>query len=895
MSFGLITTGAVLATPANRVAFARHYDRFLSADLNRCTTCHLPSDIKDPASLEEFPHNPFGDRLRKLGQELETAGKRKDIVTRLQMVAKEDCDADGVENQVELLAGTNPGDGKQSPTAERLSATEAKQTEFAKFLAAYRWEPFERVQQPAVPKVKNADWVRTPIDAFIAAEHETRGLKPRPMASKAVLLRRIYLDLIGLVPTPAEQRAFEEDQASDAYEKVVDRLLNDPRHGERWARHWMDIWRYSDWAGWTDGKQIRDSQRHIWRWRDWIVESLNRDRGYEQMVLEMLAGDEIAPTDPNVLRATGFLVRNYKMLSREQWMEDTIKHTAQAFMGVTLGCAKCHDHRSDPISQSEYYKVRAIFEPHHVRTDRVPGQLDLEKDGVPRTYDKEKDAKTYFFIRGDERKPDKDRELQPGVPKAICGSKLAANLEITPVSLPREAASPDKREFVIKDLTAASEQAVTAAAEKLAKLKADSAAKPEALKESEMAAESARTRHVALLAELQAEQLEDRGRKDAPEWNEAAKEAVRKQRVAALAETMLAEFQLKAAQERMQRKADEAKDDAAKNKAKKDLEAAAKKTDEAVKKREKAEEQMKAEVTTGYTPRKKDDYPDVSTGRRLAFAKWLTDPNHPLTARVAVNHLWLRHFGRGIVATPENFGSDGARPSHPALLDWLAAEFMEGGWKMKALHRMIVTSSTYRMASTFDEVNARIDPDTQYLWRMPHKRMEAELVRDNLLYVSGALDLAMGGPDIDHLQGLTSKRRSLYFRTAPEKEMEFLKIFDGPNPNDCYQRRASVMPQQALALANSELALAQSKVLAEQLAKETSADADRFVRTAFERILARSATADEVNACKEFLRQKAATNSGGDAAEDAAKKGEIRARENLVQVLFNHHDFLTIR
>jgi hypothetical protein len=208
--------------------------------------------------------------------------------------------------------------------------------EFAKFLASYRWRPFDRVQRPAIPQATNTDWLRTPIDAFIAAEHEARGLKPRPAATKAVLLRRVYLDLIGLSPTPAEQQAFENDHSSDAYEKVVDRLLADPRYGERWGRHWMDIWRYSDWAGWTDGKQVRDSQRHIWRWRDWIVDALNSDRGYDRMVIEMLAGDELAPEDPNTLRATGFLVRNYKMLSREQWLEDTVKHTPRHFLASRL-------------------------------------------------------------------------------------------------------------------------------------------------------------------------------------------------------------------------------------------------------------------------------------------------------------------------------------------------------------------------------------------------------------------------------------------------------------------------------------------------------------------------------------------------------------------------------
>ncbi len=881
-ALALLGAGAACATPSNKAALERYYDKFLGKELNRCTTCHLPSAVKDPQSLDDFPHNPFGDRLRVLGEELSKAGKRKDIATRLALVAHEDSDGDGIDNETELLAGGNPGDAKLTPTAEQLAEMRTRRAEFGKFMASYRWQPFERVLRPPIPNVKNADWVRTPVDSFIAAEHEERGLTPRPSAPKSILLRRVYLDLIGLSPTPEEQRAFEEDHASDAYEKVVDRLLADPRHGERWGRHWMDIWRYSDWAGWTDGKQVRDSQRHIWRWRDWIVESLNADRGYDRMATEMLAADELAPGDPDALRATGFLVRNYKMLSREQWMEDTVKHTAQAFLGITLGCAKCHDHRTDPISQAEYYQVRAVFEPHQIRTDRVPGELDREKDGLPRAYDIDKEAPTYFLIRGDERKPDKDRAMQPAVPRALCGDKLKPALEIVPVKLPREAASPDKREFVIKDTVTVSEQALAKTREALA------TAKPEQVKLRELELAIADVKHAALLAELRAEQLEDQGKKDADEWKDAAKEATLKQCNVALCEARLALHTAALAQADAQRVLDELPppteaEIADPNRAQRDKAgAAAKKAAEAAQALAKAEEQAKAEPTTAFKPRPKDDYPAVSTGRRLAFAKWLTDADNPLTARVAMNHIWLRHFGRGIVATPENFGTNGARPSHPALLDWLAAEFMEGGWKMKAMHRMLVTSSTYRMASTPDEADAKADADDLDLWRMPARRMEAELVRDNLLYVCGNLDLTPGGPDIDHMQGLTSKRRSIYLRTAPEKEVEFLKIFDGPSVNECYQRHPTVMPQQSLALANSELTRAQSKLLAKRLTDETAGSDEAFVRGAFERVLARAPTAEEVKTCLGFLK--------ANAPPDAA-----RLRENLILVLFNHNDFVSIR
>ncbi|PYI88083.1 MAG: hypothetical protein DME26_04205, partial [Verrucomicrobia bacterium] len=544
----LLFTLPVQATPANKAALERHYDKFLAKDLARCTTCHWPSENKNPESVDEFPHNPFGQRLRMVGKELAKAGKRKDIPARLKIVAKEDSDGDGVDNETELLLGHNPGDANDTPTKKELAQAQKRHVEFEKFLTSYRWQPFETVTPPAIPKItphfdplpserrgnissatayyprernvalrgaaalssplageriQGEGWGRNPIDAFIAAEHQARGLKPRPEASKYILLRRVYLDLIGLSPTPRELAEFENDPSSRAYEKVVDRLLNDPRYGERWGRHWMDVWRYSDWAGWSGGNQIRDSKPHIWRWRDWILESLNQDKGYDRMILEMLAADELAPEETNALRGTGYLVRNYKMLSREQWLEDTIKHTSQAFLGVTMGCAKCHNHMYDPISQREYYQMRAIFEPHQVRV-----------------YDTETNAPTYVFIRGDERKPDTNRVVLPDVPQAFGG-----RFNIEPVNLARFAAFPDKREFVIQDTIAASEKALANARQVLEKANGDKPPKPEKLQEHRLNVSVAETKHASLLAVIRAEKLEDGGRKASDEWREAATEA----------------------------------------------------------------------------------------------------------------------------------------------------------------------------------------------------------------------------------------------------------------------------------------------------------------------------------------------------------------------------------
>jgi hypothetical protein len=861
----------VWGTPANRAALARHYEQFLSKSLNQCTTCHLPSDKKSPETLAEFPHNPFGDRLRRLGEE-QSSGNPASLPTRLAAIAREDSDGDGVDNETELLLGHNPGNAKDRPAEAELAGAKARQTEFAAFQSRYPWQPYNPVVRPPVPTVRQRRWVQNPVDAFVAAEHQARGLHPRTEAPREVLMRRLYLDLIGLSPTPQEQQAFLADRSAGAYENLVDRLLDDARYGERWARHWMDVWRYSDWAGWTDGGQVRDSKPHIWRWRDWIVESLNQDKGYDRMVMEMLAADELAPDDTNALRATGFLVRNYKMLSREQWLEDTIKHTAQAFLGTTIGCAKCHDHMTEPISQKEYYQIRAIFEPHQVRTDRLPGQTNTVLDGLVRAFDNGTPS-TWLLERGDERHPKTNRVIEPGVPRALGGG-----FHVEPVALPRLAASPDKHDWVVRDTLLAAEKALADARAELARAQTNSKSTAGKLREHELSVTVAEARQASLLAVLEAEHLEDLGKKKSEAWDAAARRATMAQRQCALAEASLKQHQAQLAHAQAEEKAKALPDKKAVDKATQELAAAKKTLETAEKGLAAAREEVNAAPSTRYRPRPMESYPERSTGRRLAFARWLTDDGNPLTARVAVNHIWLRHFGRGLVSTPADFGSNGQPPSHPQLLDWLAAEFMAQGWSIKAVHRLIVTSSTFRQASTTEADNARLDPENIFLWRMNSRRLEAEVVRDNVLAAGGSLDLTRGGPDIDHKLGLTSKRRSLYLRSAAEKEVEFLKIFDGPSVTECYQRRPSVVPQQALALVNSELVLQQARLLAAALTQANAKDDRQFVDAAFRRVLARPAGPEEIRLGREFL------------AHDPQ-----HARERFALVLLNHNDFVTVR
>jgi hypothetical protein len=683
----------------------------------------------------------------------------------------------------------------------------------------------------------------------------------------------------------------------------------------------MDVWRYADWAGY--GAEVRDSQPHIWHWRDWILSSLNADKGYDRMIQEMLAADELAPGDADAVRATGFLVRNWYKFNRNVWLERTVEHTGKAFLGVTLNCARCHDHFFDPFTQKEYYAFRALFEPHQIRTDRIPGVADTRQDGIPRVYDAQATAPTYLFTRGDERHPDKSRVIPPAVPAVFGGS-----FPIKPVALPQSEITPDRRAFVIEDALSAAKDASERARLAVVKARRNAVAAVapfglasplllaaraptvhgalERLALAEMDEQIARARQAALVAVLRVEQLEENGRKESAEWKEAAMQTVRLQR-----ETALLEARHQERASRLQRFFATEKTRAA----------ADKKHADARTLLDKIAGEARQPITTAYVKRAVPTYPGTSTGRRLALARWITDRRNPLAARVAMNHVWLRHFGKGIVPTEFDFGRNGQPPTHPALLDWLAAEFMapspqpsppEGGegrvrgWSMKHMHRLIVTSRTYCMDSQSSPASLARDQDNRFLWRMNVRRMEGEVVRDSLLYVAGQLDRTMGGPDIDHHLGLTSGRRSLYFRHAAEKQMEFLTLFDAAGVNECYRRSESIVPQQALALANSPLALEQSRLLARSLsARIGTADAGVFVRAGFEQVLSRPPTAQESALCGQFLREQAALLTDGktktatvgaaaSAVPPSPDPGQ-RARENLIHVLMNHNDFVTIR
>jgi len=955
------------------------------------------------------------------------------------------------------------------------------------------WWSYRPIADPAVPTPKDGVWRASPIDAFIAAARDERDLTPRPDAPPAVWLRRVHLDLIGLPPTRDELLAFLKKDSREARERVVDDLLARPQYGERWGRHWMDIWRYSDWYGRRASNEIRYSQRHIWRWRDWIVNSLNADKGYDQMIREMLAADEIASDDPAILPATGYLGRNWYKFDRNVWLFDTVEKTSEALLGLTLRCSRCHDHKYDPITQHDYYRFRAFFEPHDVRIDpvsaSVPTETDNNKskvlaDGIPRIFDKEIDAKTFVFRRGDGRYPDEDNPLTPAIPAIFGGEPVA----IEPVDLPPGAYYPALRPDVRRTFVEQADQQIAELTEQLADARAavetatanvekarlvaaekengdstaasdflnDDFSKPQPnvwktvsgdwayekghlvekavasfativtqqnhptnfqatllyvplqpgtyrsigfsfdyqdqgnsqdvytstgdarqsvqafhrtggkqvypqagivpteLKVGEPAELLVTVRGTQLSIDLNGERKLDyvlpikRQPGKFALWVHAGSAEFHSLQISELTESLddlerklrdaqhavkLAELKLKAGQaerdavnariaadvaehfgtdeaeqQRTALAASKAERIAAALTAEETVanaehqlaELQASKADVAsIEKLEKQLADVRTKLESAKTAVETPDgkytpigtaYPKTSTGRRTALANWITSPSNPRTARVAANHLWNRHFGRPLVDTTENFGLNGRLPTHPQLLDWLATELIRNDWKLKPLHRQIVLSKTYALASTpdDDQNNGKLDPENRFYWRANSRRMEAELVRDSVLFLAGQLDLQRGGPDIAPDQGDKIPRRSLYFRNTPNTKMAFLETFDVADPNACYRRRESVVPQQALALMNSNLTAARAPLVSDsiQAAESSTASDSEFIDAAFETILNRLPTEREAIRSLTFLTEQTAST-------DAANQKDLRSQ--FVHVLLLHNDFVTIR
>ena len=763
---------------------------------------------------------------------------------------------------------------------------------------------FRPRSRPAVPTAKQSDRVRNPIDAFLARGHESAGLNPRPEAPRRLQIRRLYLDLIGLPPTEAEMRRALADGSDEGYARTVDRLLDDPRHGERWARHWMDVWRYSD--PWGLGDQHRNSAKHLWHWRDWIIESLNADLPYDEMIRLMLAADESHPDDLGQLRATGFLARNYFLFNRNQWLDETVEHVGKAFLGLTLNCAKCHDHKYDPLPQTDYYRMRAFFEPYQVRMDLVPGEVDPARNAIPRAYDRDPGTPTYRFVRGQETQPDRSRVITPGVP-ALLGVALP---DIRPIDLPVSAWQPERRPWVF-------EAQVRAARQELESVRAEVARAS-----GTVAAPAIATAKVAV-AEARLESVIRRAEAQRAAWNEGpapaqstrstrphtATESARRAAVTAERREKLARHQLTLAETRQKLATAEAgKKDALTQELATQTERLASLEKEA------AQEPAASDsfspllgttwVATRFLDSTKDDpaVPAVphSTGRRTALARWITDPANPLTARVAVNQVWHRHFGTALAPALFDFGRKGGTPEHADLIDWLASELVDSRWSLKHLHRLIVTSAAYRRDSSLAGAGAEMarDPDNRLGWRRTPIRLESQVIRDALLAQAGRLDATRGGPSVTPSEQAQSRRRSLYFHHSNNDRNLFLTTFDEALVKECYRRETSIVPQQALALLNGRLVGDCAPDIARNLTASAPAPSDEaFVGHAFEQLLGFEPSPAELQAALEALRGSFA----GSAAEaqkaqaQAQPEAPMPARARLVWSLVNHGDFVTLR
>ncbi|MFM2096572.1 MAG: hypothetical protein RIS70_3696 [Planctomycetota bacterium] len=795
--------------------------------------------------------------------------------------------------------------------------------------------------RPAVPADASLAWTRGPIDAFVSQGHRQNQLEPRPEASRLLLVRRLFLDLIGLPPSIEDLAESTADTSPDWYERLSDRLLADPRHGERWARHWMDVWRYSDW--WGLGDQLRNSQKHIWHWRDWIIESLNADLPYDEMVRLMLSADETHPNDLPTLRATGFLARNYFLFNRHQWMDETVEHIGKALMGLTLNCSKCHDHKYDPIAQEDYYRLRAFFEPYHARLDILPGVGDIARDGIPRVFDGLPDEPTYRLIRGQETNPDKSRALQPGVPPLLA----FAAMEIRPVSLPIEAWRPERRDWIIADQMENAKRKRHAAEESLGQAKAKQATVDATASGSpgqlelrvwELQLEVARAEEISVERRAAAARsqwmlddaisamppaTEERRAQLERDAQQLALEASRAERFIAVtvARKTLAETELKQLRARLEAEAkrvepkkegdqanpsdQEAKLAALREQQGKELEKLREALAAAEKQFETPDGKFAPFIGAAWTPTRffnstADDpqvtFKPTSTGRRSALARWLTDPRHPLPARVAANHLWLRHWGAPLVPTVFDFGRKGQPPVHRELLDWLASELVDHGWSMKRLHREFVVSATYRISSEDAQPDAResrIDPENRWWWRRTPVRLESQVIRDQLLALSGQMDNIRGGPPVPADQQGASRRRSLYFFHSNNERNLWLTTFDEALVKECYRREQSIVPQQALALTNSQLVLRAAPLVARQLERDAPAvaggNSDKidtaFVHTAFRSILGTDPGTDELRASLDAIT----------AWRQQPNESPASAHDHFIWVLLNHNDFVTLR
>jgi hypothetical protein len=657
---------------------------------------------------------------------------------------------------------------------------------------------FQPLRRPPLPAVANKGWVSNPIDAFILARLEAKGLEPNPPAARHELLRRLYYDLTGLPPTPREIEDFLADTSPRAYEALVDRLLNSPRYGEKWARYWLDLVRFAE----TNSYERDNPKPHAWRFRDYVIRAFNQDKPYDSFIREQLAGDELPGRDNDALIATGFYRLGIwddepvdRVVARYDGLDDIITTTGQVFLGLTIDCARCHDHKIDPIPQKDYYRMLAFF--HNINHYRNGGPTDevplLNSEAARQKYERAKRALE-----------DKRTEMK---------NALVALEKTFGERYGKQKGTLADSEF--ERLLALEGARVLGEAQfaRYRKLKRDLKTLAQQRLPSEMA-----------LCVTEA------GRQ-APET-----------------------FVLVRGNPHVQG----------------------------------------PKVEPGFPLVLGAPGPIIpeppkgsnSSGRRLVLANWIASRDNPLTARVMANRIWQYHFGRGIVRSSSNFGLQGDRPTHSELLDWLASEFSAGGWSMKSLHRLIVTSNAYRMSSRGNARGLAADPANDLFWRFDMRRLTGEEIRDSILAVSGCLNLKMYGPGVypeiprEVLAGQSvpgrgwgkstideQNRRSIYIHVKRSLLYPILESFDLAEPDRTTPVRFSTtQPTQALGMLNGDFANKQAGVFAERLRREAGDDTARQVRLALYLATGRVPDAPEIRRGNDLIRELRTVDSASPEA-----------------------------
>jgi hypothetical protein len=783
-----------------------------------------------------------------------------------------------------------------------------------------QWWAFQQPVRYPAPTVSDARWSRNPIDAFVWAMQKKKGLEAAPEADRPTLIRRAYLDLEGLLPTPAEVDAFVKDPAPDGYQKLIDRLLASPHYGERWGRFWLDVVRYADSSGFEFDIDITNA----WRYRDYVIKAFNTDKPYDQFVIEQLAGDELDhPTEDSLIGTTyyregprvRFREKNYPSY-RYDYMDDMIRTTFQGFMGLSVNCARCHDHKFDPITRLDYYKSVAMFW-GYVDYDQPLGSKEQVQEYERIRKEVESQTAPLHQQIAQIEKPYKEKQRERLVQDAL--KKFPEDIQIA-IKTPVDQRTQGQKLLVAQVLIGADEADpdAAAAADLDAKAKSKLQAKanevfgasPSGLRYRGFLklSEADQAKKAALLAKI--EEIEKRvprlpvadGVRDGD--YRLAPDGLGDSNIPG---TGRPTYNVKCCYIPVAGQKYEVPP----------LYFAANGGDI------KADEQTflvqpgflkvlaKGNERTTHPPNR-PDY--VSSGRRRALAEWIASKDNPLTARVMVNRIWGWHFGAGIVATPGNFGKMGMAPSNPELLDWLATEFVRQGWSIKQMQRLIMTSETYRMASNFYRpANAEKDPTNVYLSAYPIHRLEAEIVRDVTLSASGQLNLEAGGeafyPSLPRAvraaqprgrwelteEGPDTWKRSVYAQRKRGLKYPMFEVYDEPDLNvTCERRSVSTVPTQALTMLNNEFMLLQADHFADRVMKEADKAPDAQVKLMYRIALSRDPSPKELSSNLVFLTKrreyKAAQKPG--ASDETVN---LAAMTDLAHVVLNLNEFLYIR